>query len=195
MPLPPTVPAETIAPEHRHRQAIKNFGEANHARLQRSRRRNRYFHRYLTKVVRHQVLPGARVLDIGCASGDMLAALNPASGGGISINGPAIADARKNYSSLTFHEMAAEDVGKLHETFDYVILSGVLPQLYDLHTALEAIRLVCHDRTRVIVTTFSRLWQPLIRSGEMLRWKARVPDESWIPPAEVQSILGQCDFD
>jgi SAM-dependent methyltransferase len=193
--LPPTAPAEYVAPELRHRQAIKSFGEANHARLQGSRRRNRYFHRYLTKVLRHQVLPGCRVLDIGCASGDLLSVLRPSYGVGIDINGAAIADARKKHPGLTFHEMAAEDVGKLHETFDYVILSGVLPQLYDLHTALEAIRSVCHDRTRIIVTTFSRLWQPMIRLGEILGWKARVPDESWIPPAEVKSILGQCDFD
>jgi hypothetical protein len=114
---------------------------------------------------------------------------------GIDINAEAIAQARKDYPSLTFHEMAAEDVGKLGETFDYVILSGILPQLYDLHTALETIRSVCHDRTRIIVTTFSRLWQPTIRMGEFVGWKARVPDESWIPPQEIRSLLKQCDFD
>jgi hypothetical protein len=91
--------------------------------------------------------------------------------------------------------MAAEDVAKLNQTFDYVILSGVLPQLYDLHSALEMLRSVCHDRTRIIVTTFSRLWQPAIRAGELVGWKARVPDESWIPPYETTSLLKQCDFD
>ena len=29
----------------------------------------------------------------------------------------------------------------------------------------------------------------------MAKWKARVPEESWIPPVEVRSILRQCDFD
>ena len=143
----------------------------------------------------HQILPGSRVLDIGCATGEMLAAVKPGYGVGIDISPAAIEEARRKHPELTFHEMAAEEVAKLGETFDYVILSGVLPQLYDLHTALEAIRSVCHDRTRVIVTTFSRLWQPAIRFGEMIGWKARVPDESWIPPAEVRSILAQCDFD
>ncbi|MGN6367206.1 MAG: glycosyltransferase [Phycisphaerae bacterium] len=191
---PPTA-SEHVAPEVLYRQNIRAFGEAQHAALQRSRRRNGYFHRYLTKIVSHQILPGSRVLDIGCAAGDMLAAVKPAYGVGIDINSKAIAEARQRHPELTFHEMAAEEVGKLGETFDYVIVSGVLPQLYDLHTALEAIRAVCHDRTRVIVTTFSRVWQPAIRIGEVLGWKARVPDESWIPPAEVRSILGQCDYD
>jgi hypothetical protein len=132
----------------------------------------------------------------------MLASLEPLSGVGIDINPAAIEEARTRHgaSGLRFHELAAEDVGKLTSghaegPFDYVILSGVLPQLYDLHTALEAIRTVCHDRTRIIICTFSRLWQPIIRFGEMLGWKARVPEESWIPPLEVRSLLAQCDFD
>jgi hypothetical protein len=191
----PVTPAEYTPPELLHRQAIKSFGEQHHATLQRSRRRNGYFHRYLTKVIRHNILPNSRVLDIGCAAGTMLAALQPSHGVGIDINPAAIAEARKNFPNLQFHELPAEEVHKLGETFDYVILSGVLPQLYDLHTALETIRSVCHDRTRIIVTTFSRLWQPTIRLGEFVGWKARVPDESWIPPHETRSLLKQCDFD
>ena len=183
------------SPDVMHREKIRAFGESQHEGLKSSRQRNAYFHEYLTRIVSHQVLPGARVLDIGCATGDMLAALKPSYGVGVDINTAAIAEARRVRPELTFHEMAAEEVGKLGETFDYVILSGVLPQLYDVYTALEAIRAVCHDRTRIIVTTFSRLWQPVIRMSEMIGWKARVPDESWIPPAEVSSIFSQCDFD
>jgi SAM-dependent methyltransferase len=184
-----------VGPEATHREKVRVFGERRHDGLQRSRRRNGYFHKYLTRIVSHQVLPGSRVLDIGCAAGDMLEALKPSYGVGVDINAAAIAEARRTRPELTFHEMAAEEVGKLGETFDYVILSGVLPQLYDVYTALEAIRSVCHDRTRIIITTFSRLWQPGIRCGEMMGWKARVPDESWIPPTEVSSIFAQCDFD
>jgi SAM-dependent methyltransferase len=194
---PPVVSVAHLAagPEAAHREKVRLFGEQRHEELQRSRRQNRYFHHYLTRIVSSQVLPGSRVLDIGCAAGDMLAALQPAYGVGVDINAAAIAEARRLRPELTFHEMAAEEVGRLGETFDYVILSGVLPQLYDVYTALEAIRSVCHDRTRIIVTTFSRAWQPGIRFGESLGWKARVPDESWIPPAEVSSIFSQCDFD
>ncbi len=185
---------ENVLPEQSHRASIREFGEACYGKLAGSRRRNGYFHRYLTKIVGHHILPGSRVLDIGCAGGDMLASLKPGYGVGIDINPAAIADARKKYPQLTFHEMAGEEVGALNGKFDYVILSGVLPQLYDLHDALEALQAVCHDRTRIIVSTFSQLWRPLIGLGEMLGWKARVPEESWIPPYEVNSLLGQCDF-
>lgn len=191
-------------PDIEHRAALRQFGEAHYPALLASRRRSGYFHQYVTRLVSNHVLPGSRVLDIGCAGGDMLAALQPSYGVGIDLNPAAIADARKNHPQLTFHEMPVEELAKLSEAadgqgsaaggFDYIILSGVLPQLYDLHTALEALRCVCHDRTRIIVTTFSRLWHPAIRFAELLGWKARVPEESWIPPVEVRSLLTQCDL-
>ena len=191
-----------------HRSAIRAFGQANYKRLRGSRRRNGYFHQYLSRLVGHNVIPGCRVLDIGCGNGDMLAACKPipGGGGGIDINPAAIADAKTRHPDLSFHELAAEDLSKLPQAlapgpcpltppFDYIILSGTLQQLYDLHTALEQIRSVCHDRTRIIICTFSRVWQPAIRLGEILGWKARVPDECWIPSAEVKNVLAQCDFD
>ncbi len=196
-------PADPLAPDLAHRTALRTYAEAHHTRLQRSRSRNRYFHRYLTRIIKHHVLPGSRVLDVGCSTGDMLASLDASRDSvGIDINPAAIAQARENHPDFTFHELAAEDVARLPHspdgsprTFDVIILSGVMHQLYDLHTALEALRSVCHDRTRILITTFSRLWHPVIRASELARWKARVPDESWLPPYEVAGLLRQCDFD
>jgi ubiquinone/menaquinone biosynthesis C-methylase UbiE len=197
--VPVPVPAY---PNHEsaHRKNIRDFGLAFYSRLAASRSRNSYFHGYLSRIVAHQVLPHSRVLDIGCGSGDMLAACRPAHGVGIDINPAALDDARSRHADLTFHELAVEELHKLSglgeaAPFDYIILSGTLQQIYDLHTALEQIRAVCHDRTRIIFCTFSRLWQPVIRLAEMIGWKARVPDECWIPAAEVKNILAQCDFD
>jgi ubiquinone/menaquinone biosynthesis C-methylase UbiE len=189
------------SPDRTHRQAMATFGATHYAALDQSRRRHSYFHRWLTRLVANQVLPGSSVLDIGCGPGAMLAALQPSRGVGIDINPVAIAEARRQHPELEFHELAAEDVATLaggaaqDQRFDYVILSGVLPQLYDLHTVLEALRSVCHARTRLVITTFSRLWQPAIRCGEALGLKARVPDESWLPATEVRNILAQCDLE
>ena len=79
-----TIPA-TPAHDLEHRSAIRAFGIANYKRLRGSRRRNGYFHKYLARLVGHNVIPGCRVLDIGCGNGDMLSACKPAPGGGVGL--------------------------------------------------------------------------------------------------------------
>lgn len=178
-----------------HRERLRRFGAENFSRLRQSQQRNAYLHGSLRRIITHNILPGARVLDVGCGDGGMLSGLGASYGVGIDINPAAITEARARHPELVFREMSAEETPSLNETFDYVLLSGVLPQLYDLHTAMEALRAVCHDRTRIVVVTFSRLWQPLIRLSELMRWKVRVPEESWIPSFEVKNLLSQCGYE
>ncbi len=178
-----------------HRAAVQAFQSEHYAALQRSVRRNRYFHKYLLRLVGRHIPPNARVLDVGCGNGDMLAGLGAAHAVGIDLNPAAISDARQRHPEIEFHTMAAEDLAAAAwAPFDVIVLSGVFSQLYDLHTALENLRSVCHDRTRVVICSFSRLWQPCIRAGEAAGLKQRVPDESWIPSEETINLLTQCDF-
>ncbi len=183
------------SPEVEHRRKVRSFQLNMYPALCRSREKNWYFHQYLARLVGRHVLPGAAVIDLGCGNGDMLAALKPARGVGIDFNPAAIAEARAKHPELTFHEMEIESVASLSlPKFDYVILSGVLPQLYDLHSSLVAIAGLCHRDTRLIIATFSRLWQPVIRLGEACGLKQRIIDESWLPSDEIRNILAQNDF-
>ncbi len=186
---------QNIRPEVQHRRKVRNFQVNMYPALCRSRDKNRYFHQYLARLVGRHVLPGSTVIDLGCGNGDMLAALKPTLGVGIDFNPAAIAEARAKHPDLTFHETEIEAVAGLGlPKFDYVILSGVLPQLYDLHSSLAAIAGLCHRDTRLIIATFSRLWQPVIRLGEACGLKQRIIDESWLPSDEIGNILAQNDF-
>lgn len=139
--------------------------------------------------------PGATVLDVGCGNGNLLAQLRPQVGIGIDLNPEAIDDARGRYPEFAFHACAVEDISTLSlPKVDYVIVSGVLQQIYDLHTALAAIATVCHADTRLIFCTFSRLWHPVIRLAEKAGRKMPLPAESWIPPDEIVSLLTQGNY-
>ena len=183
------------SPGMEHRRKVRSFQISMYPDLCRSRDKNWYFHQYLARLVGRHVLPGSAVIDLGCGNGDMLAALQPALGVGIDFNPAAIAQAKATHPDLTFHEAEIESVAGLKlPKFDYVILSGVLPQLYDLHSSLAAIAGLCHRDTRLIIATFSRLWQPVIRLGEACGLKQRIIDESWLPSDEIRNILAQNDF-
>ncbi len=132
------------------------------------------------------------MLDVGCGNGDLLASLSPALGVGLDIDSVAVEEARQRHANLIFHEIAVEDIAALNlPQFDYVVCNGVLQEIYDLHTLLSAIRPVCHDRTRLIFCTCSRLWTPILRAAEIVGRKFATPDENWLPRDELENLLVQ----
>src|SRR5262245_12241853 len=78
-------------------EAVREFYEQNHEGIERSRHARRYFYGYLTRILRQRVSPGQRVLEVGCGSGHLMAALQPAAGVGIDLSAPAVARAGKLY--------------------------------------------------------------------------------------------------
>lgn len=176
-----------------HRRAIAAFYDRLHDDP--AYRRSHYYYDRLKARIAHLVPPGARVLDIGCGCGDLLASLRPAVGVGIDLSANMIRSARRRYPSYRFHQMAAEDVAGLADTFDYLILSQTLGEIHDLIGLFAILRRVCHARTRLIVAHDNRLWQPMLRLAEWLGLKRATPEKNWIPSDEVEHLLHLAGFE
>jgi len=56
-----------------------------------------YYRRRIGEIYRYLIPPGRRILDIGCETGDLLAALEPEVGVGIDFSGEMIKRAEKKY--------------------------------------------------------------------------------------------------
>lgn len=150
-------------------------------------RRNRTYHRLLQRIARFHVLPGASVLEIGCGSGDLLAALEPGRGVGVDVSPRMVDLARTKHPELEFRVAAGEELD-LGETFDYVVLSDLVPYAYDLVALFEAVARHSHPRTRVIVNSYSLLWRPVISLAERLRLKPAKPIRNWVSPLDVRNV-------
>ena len=180
-------------------EQVRAFYETHPAGVAGVPRSRRYFHEYLARILRARIPAGQRVLDIGCGTGDLLAALNPSSGVGIDLSSKAIAAAQAAHGSatLTFRQGDGADpevLRTLGGPFDAVLLVNVVTTLADVQSALDAIATVCHERTRVFVYSYSRLWQPALRAAEMAGLKPRPPAEAWLPPEEVRNMLQLADY-
>jgi len=132
-------------------EEVRLFYESHHAGIEASRRRHRYFYDYLTRIFRVRVPEGLRVLDLGCGSGDLLAALRPSSGVGIDISSAAIeaARARHGSESLRFLQGDVADPAVLASAggpFDVVLLANVVTHLRDVQTTLERLHAVVGAR-------------------------------------------------
>ena len=102
--------------------------------------------------------------------------------------------ARSRHPGLEFVQASGErvDAGR---SFDYVVLSDLVPFAHDLVALFENLRRHSHARTRVIVNFHSQLWRPIIGLAELLRLKARKPLRNWVSPDDIRNVLELAGFE
>jgi SAM-dependent methyltransferase len=161
-------------------------------------RKNKYYFRGVVRLLRFLVPRGSRVLDIGCANGDLLAALEPSHGVGVDLSPRMLEVARARHTNLQFLQMDAHELAvdpALAGPFDYVVLSDLVGDLYDVQRALEQLRKVCHARTRVIITFYNYLWEPALKAAEWLGFKTRQNLQNWLTRQDLENLLSLAGFE
>ena len=155
---------------------------------------NRYYHRRLTQVFENLVPPGQRVIEIGCAQGDLLAALKPSYGVGVDFSAEMVARAMQKHPELTFVHADAHEL-TLDETFDVVILSDLVNDVWDVEMVFQRIRPLCTHSTRVIVNCYSRVWAPVLGLTAKLGLSTPKLAQNWLVPEDVSNLLYLAGFE
>ncbi|MDR0733854.1 MAG: glycosyltransferase [Dysgonamonadaceae bacterium] len=166
-----------------------------HTAHQRERwnKRNRYYHRLLEKYYSFVIPQGKRVLEIGCGSGDLLNAVKPSYGVGIDFVPELIEIAKSKYVYYEFYTENAENM-QLKETFDYIIISDTMGCLWDAQAVIRNVRKLCHAQTRIVISQYSFLWEPVIKIIECLGLKQKLPISNWFSNKDVANLLELEDF-
>lgn len=152
-----------------------------------------YFQR-LVQVYRFNIPAGMSVLEVGCGQGDLLAAVKPSRGVGIDFSPEMIAQAQQKYPGLCFIQADAHDF-HLDETFDFVILSDLVNDLWDVQTVLESVRNICAPHTRVVLNLYSRLWELPLKAGAALGVAKPNLEQNWLEVKDVIHLLGLSGFE
>ena len=153
-----------------------------------------YYHRRLTEVYRSVVAPGQRVLELGCGQGDLLAALQPTLGVGVDFSGEMLQRAQRRHPELRFIQADVHQF-KLDETFDVIILSDLINDVWDVQTILERAAQVSHPRTRLIINTYSRLWEMGLGLAGRLKLAQPVLHQNWLTVDDVKGLLSLAGFE
>jgi SAM-dependent methyltransferase len=177
--------ADPVGPEYAELAAAFDRFAPEEARW---RRRNRTYHRLIEQITRFHVPPGLRVLEIGSGSGELLAALRPSYGVGVDVSSATVELARSRHPELRFERAAGEHL-ELGETFDVIVLSDLVPFVHDLLALFERVAAHAHPGTRVVVSSYNRVWRPIIRLAETLRLKPVKPMRNWVNAQDVRNLL------
>jgi SAM-dependent methyltransferase len=156
--------------------------------------KNHYYHEQLTRIFSFFIPPHRSVLEVGSGTGQLLQALQPERGVGIDISPNMARLAQQKYPRLRFCVDDVEQL-QLQGKFDYVVLSDLIGLLYDAQHSLENLHQVCHPNTRVIISYYNFMWEPLLRAAEALGLKTKEPVQSWLGPADIENLLDLAGFE
>src|SRR5580698_11541489 len=97
-----------IAPASR-KQSIRDHADRIASERDHWIERNSAYYSDDRRYMKFLVAPKSRVLDLGCGTGDLLAALDPSLGVGVDLSSKMIEAARRKYPGLDFRVGDAED--------------------------------------------------------------------------------------
>jgi SAM-dependent methyltransferase len=152
------------------------------------------YHRRIERVYRNLIPRGQRVLELGCGTGELLASLEPSVGVGVDFSRAMLEEARRRHPRLTFVEGDAHEL-PLEGPFDAVILSDLANELWDVQRVLERVRGLCTPRTRIIVNTYSRLWEWPLGAARRLGLAKPLLRQNWLTADDIASLLNLAGFD
>jgi SAM-dependent methyltransferase len=146
------------------------------------------YHKRLQRVYRHLIGPGRRVLEVGCGTGDLLAAVQPSFGVGLDFSPGMIRRARKRHPDLSFAVVDAHDL-PLRSGFDAIILSDLFNDVWDVQEVLDRLSQATTPRTRVILNLYSRLWEQPLALAEALGLAKPVLHQNWLTFDDIQNLM------
>ena len=182
-----------VAANNKKKEIVCHFDSLADRRLA-WMKKNDYYYLDQMKYYRFLIPEGASVIEFGCGTGDLLAALKARRGVGIDISGKMVDLARKRFPSLEFHEADMENFTSREETFDFIILADVVGHLHDIEETLRGLRRFCEAKTRIIISYYNFLWEPILRFGERVRLKMPQQYQNWLSSEDICNFLSLSKF-
>lgn len=147
------------------------------------------YSRHLSEIHRFIVSPGRRVLELGCGKGDLLAALEPGEGVGVDFSPEMTEAAKERHPHLRFICGDAADAPQIVGTFDAIVLSDLVNDVWDVQAIFHRMRDWCGPRTRVVINSYSRVWQVPLGMARALRLAKPLLPQNWITPEDLTAML------
>jgi SAM-dependent methyltransferase len=152
------------------------------------------YHARLHQLYAFDVSAGLDVLEIGCGRGDLLASLKPNRGVGIDFSEAMVAKARERHPDLEFRVADAHDF-VTGETFDVIILSDLINDLWDVQAVFERLRTACKPSTRIVFNLFNRVWQGPLGVARKLGLARPMLEQNWLSVSDVVNLLRLTGFE
>jgi glycosyltransferase involved in cell wall biosynthesis/ubiquinone/menaquinone biosynthesis C-methylase UbiE len=173
---------------------IRNHYDALAASRDSWYRRNHYYHDYVERSLRSLIRDGSTVLELGCGTGNLLAALRPSRALGLDLSSEIVRVARRNHPHLAFEVGDAESFQIPNTTFDFVVASDLVGELEDIAAMLDRVREVSHEETLLILTFHNPAMEAALRGAQRAGWSMAPARQNWVGRLAMTNLLELADF-
>ena len=181
-----------------HKKSIMDSSNSIANERARWMEKNNFFYEEDRNYMRFLVPEGLKVLELGCGTGELLAALKPSHGVGVDISEGMIDVARNKHPDMEFivgDVESADLINKLGGPFDVIVLSDLVGFLEDCQVTLDNLHALCTPDTRIIISYYSHMWEPVLSVAQKFGGKMPQTDQNWLSTDDISSLLYLSDFD
>jgi len=154
-----------------------------------------YYHKRLQRIYKFLIPESSKVLEIGCGKGDLLASLNPALGVGVDLSEEMIRLGKESYPSIKFLIGNAQNLPELNETFDFIILSDLVNDIWDVQGVLTQLSKLSNPKTRIILNFYSRIWEVPLKIAQKLGVAKPFEFQNWLTNEDLRNLLRLSGFE
>jgi SAM-dependent methyltransferase len=188
----------SMQPANQRKRELLDHVETNLDTQDSWRKFNAAYHEDDYKFMRFLIPPGKRVLELGCGSGHLLAALQPSYGVGVDFSSKVLAKANALYPRLNFVLGDVEDPATLagiEGPFDYIVIADTIGTFEDIDGTLRLVHQLCEPSTRIIISYYSHLWEPVLKLAEALHLRSKQPVINYIATVDFLNLLDLANFE
>src|SRR5438034_10734221 len=188
-------PAALEQRRHRTRSHLAKIASRREGWIQ----RNKYYYQLLNQLLRFLVEPQKKVLSVRCGTGTLLAAVAPLEGKGTDICAEIVDIARQqnpafNFAVVLHDKDEFQQAFNRDEKFDYILFNDI-GDTVDVLQVFQNLRPLCWRHTRVLVTTYNHLWEPLVTFAEWTGMKVPRTEQNWLSTADIRNLLKLAGFE
>jgi len=174
-----------------HKQKIKGFFNSIASKRDYWIKKNSYYYTNRENYFKFLISEGKSILQIGSGNGELLSNLNPSYGLGIDISEEMVNVSKDKYKNLNFMCLDGENISKsdFDKEFDYIIIADTIGYFEDIQTTLENLHQFSNENTRLIVSYYNSLWEPVFKLSEKLGLKMPSMLTNWLNQDDIENIL------
>ena len=147
-----------------------------------------FYQKRLAEICSLMVPPGAKIIEVGCGQGDLIASLKPSHGVGIDLSEKMIDNAKERHPEIQYVRSDIEEF-TTDEKFEYIILSDLVNDLWDVQAVFRKLLDMSYARTRLIMNFYSRIWELPLKLAQKLGMAMPTPAQNWLTVDDIGNLL------